>query len=191
MHSTKPKQADVILYFALSYLEEYHDARKASTSINPNDNLLAKSASRDAPWLNPPSGRLKLKTYVAVDTMKEITSCGAVLRNCSSDIAAAMKVPFRGCFKPEIMEAMALMHNLKWLQELHLPLHFMEIDSLLVVKRLQSTQMPVSDFDCLLDNISLLVSNFPSAHISHVYRSANNAAHLLAKFVLSVDTKCS
>uniref|UniRef100_A0A803P5M5 Reverse transcriptase domain-containing protein n=1 Tax=Cannabis sativa TaxID=3483 RepID=A0A803P5M5_CANSA len=150
-HGTKPKPHDVILYFSLSYLEEFK----------------------------------------AVDPISKTSGFGAVLRNSNGDAVAVMATPYRGCFSPQVMEALALMHSLQWLRELQLPVHLIETDSLLVVKGVLSSQELTSDFHCLLNNINRLVSNFPGAQVSHVYRSANTVAHLLAKFALSMDTKCS
>ncbi|KAM6557307.1 hypothetical protein CsatB_004326 [Cannabis sativa] len=99
-HGTLPKQADTILYFALSYLEDYHEARKAQNCVIVSNQSSAKLVSWDASWLNAPSGHLKLDTDAAVDITKHVTGFGAVLRNSSGDILVAMAVPFKGCFKP-------------------------------------------------------------------------------------------
>ncbi|XP_060965555.1 uncharacterized protein LOC133034481 [Cannabis sativa] len=179
----------MVLYFALSYIEEYQIAQKSKAPPSLTSPSRSTTTS-DAPWLNPPSGKLKLNTDAAVDKSNQRTSCGAVLRNSNGDIVAAFSKSIPGVFRPEIMEALALVNALKWLIDNQWTAHILETDSFLVVKDLHASIATVSDFHCLLSDITHLVSNFPRVQISHVYRSANTAAHLLAKYALSVDSVC-
>uniref|UniRef100_A0A803PBD0 Uncharacterized protein n=1 Tax=Cannabis sativa TaxID=3483 RepID=A0A803PBD0_CANSA len=142
-------------------------------------------------WLARPSGRLKLNTDAAVNVNTGIFRLAAILRDSNGDILAAMVEPMKGCVKTEEMEALAVAWSLKLLLTLRLSVDFVETDSLLVVNGLKSQSKGLSSFYVILNDITFLLSNFPRAQISHVYRSANNKAHLLAKFALTVDSDCT
>uniref|UniRef100_A0A803Q5N4 Reverse transcriptase domain-containing protein n=1 Tax=Cannabis sativa TaxID=3483 RepID=A0A803Q5N4_CANSA len=142
-------------------------------------------------WLAPPSGRLKLNTDAAVNVNTGVFGLAAILRDSNGDVLAAMVKPMKGCVKTEEMEALAVAWSLKLLLTLRLSVDFVETDSLMVVNGLKSQSKGLSAFYVILNDITFLLSNFPRAQISHVYRSANNEAHLLAKFALTVDSNCT
>uniref|UniRef100_A0A803NI00 RNase H type-1 domain-containing protein n=1 Tax=Cannabis sativa TaxID=3483 RepID=A0A803NI00_CANSA len=190
-HHKTPSPHDVLLYFVFAYLEEFQSSRQLINQNTTSSSSSVHVVNKDPPWMNQPLGRLKLNTDVAVNSRNNSFGFGAVLCDRSGNIIATMLMPFPGTFKLEVMEAMALMYGLQWLKDICLTTHFIDIDSLLVVKGLQSSHASNSEFDCLLANISLLVSNFPGAQISHVYRSTNTVAHLLAKYALSVYSICT
>uniref|UniRef100_A0A803PVI9 Reverse transcriptase domain-containing protein n=1 Tax=Cannabis sativa TaxID=3483 RepID=A0A803PVI9_CANSA len=190
-HGHKTKPYNLLEYSALSYLEDYQAAQRKKPATTPaasHNNLHQK---QDASWLHPPTGRLKLNTDAAINQATQTTGCGAILRDSNGEIVAAFSKPVIGSFRPEVMEALALMYALQWLLDNGLHVHYIETDSLVVAKGLQSLSTAVSDFHCLLSDITNLVSYFPGVQIGHVYRSANSAAHLLAKYALSVDSVCS
>uniref|UniRef100_A0A803NSG7 Uncharacterized protein n=1 Tax=Cannabis sativa TaxID=3483 RepID=A0A803NSG7_CANSA len=161
-HGTKPKPHEVLLVSALSYLGEFQASRQASPTNLRNE----------------------------VHRNNEPTRFLVAQSSSDGQVVAAMSKPHPGCFKPEVMEALALRYSLQWLQSMNLPIHYIETDSLLVVKGLQARSLNVSDFHSVLHDISILMSNFPGVQISHVFRSANTFAHILAKYALSVDKEC-
>uniref|UniRef100_A0A803QK36 Reverse transcriptase domain-containing protein n=1 Tax=Cannabis sativa TaxID=3483 RepID=A0A803QK36_CANSA len=126
-----------------------------------------------------------------VNVATGVFGLAAILRNSTGDILAAMVKPMKGCVKAEEMEALAIAWGLKLLLHLRLNVDFIESDSLMVVNGLKSHFKGLSAFHVILNDITFLLSNFPRAQISHVYRSANNEAHLLAKFALTVDSDCT
>uniref|UniRef100_A0A803PQT0 Reverse transcriptase domain-containing protein n=1 Tax=Cannabis sativa TaxID=3483 RepID=A0A803PQT0_CANSA len=143
-----------------------------------------------AKWIAPPSGKLKLNTDAFINMSSSLIGLGALLQNSHGEIVASMTTSIKGHLKPEEMEAVALFWSLKTLLQLELSVHLIETDSLLVVQNLKKSSTNLTPFHAILNDVHLLVSNFPRAQISHVYRSTNNEAHLLAKFALTVDTEC-
>ncbi|XP_060972532.1 uncharacterized protein LOC133038407 [Cannabis sativa] len=159
-HGTKPHPTKLLLFKTISYLNEFHSVRKPMDSKLTHQQAHSQSIQPTPKWLNLPLGRLKLNTDAAVNTAMQTFDFGAILRNSRGDTIATMSRPFPGCFKLEVMEALALMHSLQWMKDLQLPVDYIESNSLVVIEGLQSHCASFSDFHCLLADILLLVSNF-------------------------------
>uniref|UniRef100_A0A803P425 RNase H type-1 domain-containing protein n=1 Tax=Cannabis sativa TaxID=3483 RepID=A0A803P425_CANSA len=181
------------------------DYRKAKTNsattsnvVQSQPNQLLTQPSIKAPrisskpkWLAPSSGRLKLNTDATFDAARGRIGIGVILQNSAGNIVASFIKPISNNFKSEEMEALAIVHSLQWLLQSNLDVHFVKMDSLIVVKGLQQTVEYHSAFHAILNDIRLFVPNFPRVLMSHVYRTANTEAHMLAKFALTVDVDCS
>uniref|UniRef100_A0A803QEQ9 RNase H type-1 domain-containing protein n=1 Tax=Cannabis sativa TaxID=3483 RepID=A0A803QEQ9_CANSA len=196
-HGKLPKLAAAILVFATQYLIKYqsaHASTAASASPAVSNTLpvnVTPVASLVDPWIAPPEGKWKLNTDAACNKSSKLIGIGAVLRDSNGYIKAALSKSFLGCFKAEEMEATALALTLQWLLSLGLTADIIETDSLLVVQGLKAASECNSAFHTLLKDVNYLVSFFPRAQVTHVRRSANTYAHVLAKFALTVDTDYS
>ncbi|KAM6574232.1 hypothetical protein CsatA_022559 [Cannabis sativa] len=196
-HGKLPKLAAAILVFATEYLLKYQivhasSLTSGSTAVtNTHPANITPVASLADPWIAPPVGKLKLNTDAACDRSNKLIGIGAVLRDSNGYIKAALSKSILGCFKPKEMEATALALTLQWLISLGLTVDFIETDSLLVVQGLKASYDCNSAFHTMLKDVNYLVSFFPRAQVTHVRRSANTYAHVLAKFALTVDTDCS
>uniref|UniRef100_A0A803QFU0 RNase H type-1 domain-containing protein n=1 Tax=Cannabis sativa TaxID=3483 RepID=A0A803QFU0_CANSA len=196
-HGKLPKLAAAILVFATEYLLKYQTVHASSLTsgstavTNTHPANITPVASLADPWIAPPVGKLKLNTDAACNRSNKLIGIGAVLRDSNGYIKAALSKSILGCFKPKEMEATALALTLQWLISLGLTADFIETDSLLVVQGLKASYDCNSAFHTMLKDVNYLVSFFPRAQVTHVRRSANTYAHVLAKFALTVDTDCS
>uniref|UniRef100_A0A803NZB5 RNase H type-1 domain-containing protein n=1 Tax=Cannabis sativa TaxID=3483 RepID=A0A803NZB5_CANSA len=127
----------------------------------------------------------------SVDSSRGVIGVGAILRDSNGVVVAALSKKLIGNFRSHEMEATALFHSLNWAIQQQLPLSIVESDALMVVNALRAPFNSNSSFSDLIIDISCLLSFLSSVTISHVKRSANIAAHDLAKFALGVDEACS
>ncbi|KAM6542266.1 hypothetical protein CsatB_006713 [Cannabis sativa] len=199
VHNKKAKLAQVTASFALTYLNNFKSAQsKYQPAASPefsNQQLQQQPLPTvrppaAPPCQPPPAGAFKLNVDAAVDTSKNVTGVGAVIRTSSGSVVAALSKQLVGNFKSHEMEALALFHSLNWALQQQLPLSQVETDALIVATALQAPFNSKSAFNDILVDISCLLSFFPNVTVSHVKRTANQAAHGLAKFALGVDETC-
>ena len=62
-----------------------------------------------------------------------------------------------------------------------IPPHVLESDGLLMVQRVNSSLCDRSSFGSIVDDIKRMFLNFQVCSIKHIFRSANVAAHTLAR----------
>ncbi|XP_060970191.1 uncharacterized protein LOC133037264 [Cannabis sativa] len=195
-HGKLPKQPAAIFTFATGYISKYqtvHNSQQitaVSPVADPTPTFVSPNAPSPTPWIAPPVGKWKLNTDAACNRSNKLIGIGAVLRDSNGYIKAAFSKSIIGCFKPEEMEATAMALSLQWLINLGLTADFIETDSLLVVQGLKAALHCNSAFHSMLKDVNYLVSFFPRAQVTHVRRSANTYADVLAKFALTVDADC-
>uniref|UniRef100_A0A803PYL0 RNase H type-1 domain-containing protein n=1 Tax=Cannabis sativa TaxID=3483 RepID=A0A803PYL0_CANSA len=116
---------------------------------------------------------------------------GAIIRSHDGMVVAALSKVVQGSFRSDEMEAKALFHALNWVSQSQLSITHIETDALRVSTALNSTKSDLSCFSDLIFDIRCLLSFFPSVLVSHAKRSANQAAHGLARFALGLDEDIS
>uniref|UniRef100_A0A803Q5Z4 RNase H type-1 domain-containing protein n=1 Tax=Cannabis sativa TaxID=3483 RepID=A0A803Q5Z4_CANSA len=117
-HGSMPIPFDVLLFFAMSSLAEFYAAKFSSKKECTTASSSSRATQSTPHWMNPLLGRLKLNTDVVINSMTHTSGFGAVLRNYSGKIIAAMAKPFPGSFRSKVMEAMTLMYSLQWIKDL-------------------------------------------------------------------------
>lgn len=123
---------------------------------------------------------MKLNTDVAMDSVKGSTGLGWVLRDDQGTFKAAMCIPCVGLFSPKEAEAMAIREALSWMKNHKIDFLQVETDALQIVQDLKSSNA-ISACALILLDVKEMMSDFSHISISFVKRSANMAAHLLAR----------
>ncbi|XP_031091127.1 uncharacterized protein LOC115996126 [Ipomoea triloba] len=139
-------------------------------------------------WKNPPPGRLKLNVDAAVNKTRGHMGFGWILRDDQGSFVAAVSTPWYGLFSVKEAEAIAVREALSWLKANNISHCDVEIDALQITQRL-SSPLFYSHFDLILLDVKDLLSSIHDVSISHVKRSANRIAHLLARESLSMSER--
>nr|GMC47434.1 uncharacterized protein LOC109164833 [Ipomoea batatas] len=137
-------------------------------------------------WTKPEPGWLKINVDAALDVRKGGMGLGWVIRDANGIFKAARAVPVTGVCSPTEAETMAIRELLSWLKDQSPSQVLIETDALKVVQGLNSCSFD-SAFDLLLCDVRDLLRSFSSTFISFVKRSANRAAHLVAREALSLS----
>lgn len=131
-------------------------------------------------WEKPPRSWLKVNTDAALDSQGRHIGLGFVLRNSDGNFIAAATKHWRGNFQPKLAEAIGVREALKWLKDMQYDNIQVETDALLVIKGLNNATTD-SSFDLVLEDIRLIANDFHNISFAFVKRSANSAAHVLAR----------
>nr|GMD12674.1 uncharacterized protein LOC109155154 [Ipomoea batatas] len=152
----------------------------ASVPVIPTD-------KNTAHWEKPPLGVLKLNVDAAFNKDSNCMGMGFILRNHEGAFVAAKNIKWYGIYHSKEAEAIGVREALKWLKIMELDTVIIESDALLVTQGINGV-CGVSSFDLILEDIRKLAKGFSCISFVFVKRSANSAAHLLArKAVLNAD----
>ncbi|XP_031107832.1 uncharacterized protein LOC116012436 [Ipomoea triloba] len=140
-------------------------------------------------WTSPPTLMYKLNVDAALDINNKRMGFGFALRDSTGALVAARSAPYFRLFMPNEAEAMGVKEALKWVKSMNMDNLQVESDCLQVINGINS-DLTISSFDLILNDVRKLASCFTNICFLFVKRSANRVAHILAREALSLS-ECS
>ncbi|XP_031116510.1 uncharacterized protein LOC116020169 [Ipomoea triloba] len=139
-------------------------------------------------WSPPSQGRLKLNTDVAMSMNNSCMGMGWVIRDAQGHFVTAKAKKFDGFFSVKEAEAVSIREALSWIKEMDIGDVDIKTDSQLVFYALSSEPFNNS-FGFLIDDVKEAASQIHDVVFCFVRRSANRAAHALAREAVS-ESSC-
>ncbi|GLT42244.1 hypothetical protein SLA2020_162570 [Shorea laevis] len=113
---------------------------------------------------------------------------GALARNDSGEVLAAMACKGQEAVEPEVAEACSLRRALHWAQSLALRRIIVESDCATIVSAITSEPFNMnSSLGLILLDCKVLLASFESCRIQHVRQAGNAVAHELARRALTAE----
>jgi ribonuclease HI len=136
-----------------------------------------------AKWMLPPPGRLKVNWDASVNQHRRCMGVGVVVRDYNGGLKGAYSNVVPEITDPDVAEAMAVRQAAKFC----VAQGFQEIifDSLHTVSALKTLGSCWTRSRQLIEDTRERLCSLRSMEIQHVLKTANQAAHYLAKYALS------
>uniref|UniRef100_A0A803QH07 Reverse transcriptase domain-containing protein n=1 Tax=Cannabis sativa TaxID=3483 RepID=A0A803QH07_CANSA len=198
-HGGKARISSSIITYTTGFHRDYSRTKHLSSQStaaaaelsSTHQNSTPQTMHQHTPWTPPNINGFKLNVDAASNSDQQKLGIGAIIRSHDGMVVAALSKVVQGSFRSDEMEAKALFHALNWVSQSQLSITHIETDALRVSTALNSTKSDLSCFSDLIFDIRCLLSFFPSVLVSHAKRSANQAAHGLARFALGLDEDIS
>ncbi|KAJ8773831.1 hypothetical protein K2173_008294 [Erythroxylum novogranatense] len=134
-------------------------------------------------WNPPPVGCYKCNVDVFVVAGQHLFGMGMILRDSNGRGMMGQMRTIPGTDDPALGKALTFREALSWLKRTQARCDIMESDSLLLINALQSTSFDFSYFGAIVQDCKHLLSLLPSMAIQFVRKSANQAAHCIARLL--------
>ncbi|XP_074347677.1 uncharacterized protein LOC141686548 [Apium graveolens] len=139
-----------------------------------------------AQWEKPPDGWVHINVDAALFEDTRSIGLGSVARDAAGQFIKARSSRWEGLMIPREAEAMGLKEALSWAQASNFRRCIFEIDSQILAVACKG-RCDRSYFDTLVLECITLFQHFDDVLVVFVRRSANLAAHLLAKAASSLS----
>ncbi|KAL5821187.1 hypothetical protein ACOSQ3_023069 [Xanthoceras sorbifolium] len=136
-------------------------------------------------WSCPPLGMLKLNTDVAVKPGKNCVGVGAVIRDSSRLVMAAISKTLLGCFSAESGEMLVLRKGLLLAGNLGLTVQLIEVDACNVVSSVLGSDSCCGENGLIVLDIKALLQVVGFVKCQAISRKSNGVTHNLASLTLS------
>ncbi|KAK3229592.1 hypothetical protein Dsin_001473 [Dipteronia sinensis] len=167
--------------WAIDFLRDYQAARFVAS--NPVASLTSAQIWR---WIVPAEGIYKINTDAAFKGYSNQGGVGIIVRNSDGHVMRSSIQKIAICSSPLIVEAIAILKGLHFAVDSSLLSAVLESDAKWVVDLINNEGKSDADIGVIVSDI-VAVSNSSGISISFVPRTANMAAHSLAKMALLSD----
>ena len=138
-------------------------------------------------WSKPPTGWLKCNVDAGVFRSHDNFSFGGVIRDAGGTFVVAKCQCFPGSFHLHEAEALAVREALSWIKNLQISKIIFEIDCLTVYSALINQTPSPNGFGLIIEDCQALAKLVGEVRFSFVRRSANVAAHTVARVGVSMS----
>ncbi|KAM6566616.1 hypothetical protein CsatA_025744 [Cannabis sativa] len=135
----------------------------------------------DERWKKPISNMVKINVDGAIFQEQNKFGFGCAARDSNGLLLEAISDSRFGVVKPEIAEIIGIKEALSWIERKHWTNVVIETDALVVVQAIKSSILMPSQFGLLVGDCRVLLSSLNNVSLKFVKRSANRAAHCLAR----------
>jgi ribonuclease HI len=136
-------------------------------------------------WMKPSPGWVNWDATVS--STEKTMGVGVVVRDAEGSFMVGLTASLPYVRDPLIAEMVAARRAVELGKEMGCQRIILEGDSLIIVTALNKDHPCSSSYGQVIDDIRVHLSSFHNHFVSHVSRQANNAAHVLAQFALTLS----
>ena len=177
----KPDPVRTCFWHILAYIDLIR-----STLLEPAPDIRREPVVSTPEGIPPPPGTCMIYSDAAIFQALDRMGAGVIIRHHDGGFRAACRSQLSGLAAPEDAEALALRRAVSFARDEGVDRAIFATDCLSLVQRLHSSPLDRSVVGMVVGDIKLLASEFSSVSFTHVKRSLNEAAHVLANSCSSV-----
>ncbi|KAL8114965.1 hypothetical protein AgCh_021696 [Apium graveolens] len=160
------------------YLNQWQESQGRTTEVliqlgNPGDGANS--------WVAPQMVTIKVNVDAAIFKDPSAFGVGLIARDSRGELMYACSTYYKDDVSPELAEVLAIKEALSWIMEQAWEEFQLESDCLVAVQAIRSNVTMSSPFGVVVEECRSLIRNSNKVNLSFVRRSANMAAHFLAK----------